>query len=230
MKHDVAKPNVAQTAKALMEIYDCLHKAYGPQGWWPADSAEEVVIGAILTQNTAWTNVEQAIAELKRAGRLTFHAIDGLEEDALAELIRSAGTFRQKAAYLKSFARWLVEEHNGSLGAALSGELDSVRTKLLALKGIGPETADAIMLYAGNHPTFVVDAYTKRVLRRHFLIEPEQTDYETVRGLFMDSLQPDVQLFNEYHALFVEVGKRHCKAVANCEGCPLAHLEHEGSL
>ncbi|MCA9250754.1 MAG: endonuclease III domain-containing protein [Phycisphaerae bacterium] len=230
MKRDVSHPNVAQTTRALMEIFESLHAAYGPQQWWPADSNEEVVIGAILTQNTAWTNVEKAIAELKRADCLTFRAIDALDEIALAELIRSAGTFRQKATYLKAFARWLVENHDGELDAALSGEMDEVRGELLTLKGIGPETADAILLYAGGHPTFVVDAYAKRVLRRHYLIESKQTRYEKVRALFMDALPHDVRLFDEYHALLVEVGKRHCKSTANCEGCPLAHLEHDGHL
>ncbi len=224
------KANVAQTASALLEIYESLHKAYGPQGWWPADSAEEVVIGAILTQNTAWTNVEKAIAELKRAKCLTFRAIDTLDESALAELIRSAGTFRQKATYLKTFARWLVKKHKGSITIALTGELDEVRRELLALKGIGPETADAILLYAGSHPTFVVDAYTKRVLRRHNLIAAKQTGYEMVRKLIMEALPPNAQMFDEYHALIVEVGKRHCKSTANCDGCPLAHLEHDGDL
>ncbi len=213
-----------------MEIFDCLYTAYGPQHWWPADTKEEIVIGAILTQNTAWTNVEKAIAELKRAKCLSFRAIDAIDEPSLAELIRSAGTFRQKAVYLKSFASWLTEKHNGDLGAALSGEPNRVRRELLSLKGIGPETADAILLYAGGHPTFVVDAYAKRVLRRHFLIEPGNNGYESIRNVFMDSLKPDAQLFNEYHALLVEVGKRHCKATANCESCPLAHLDHNECL
>jgi endonuclease-3 related protein len=229
-KHKIANSGVAQTTTALMEIFDQLHKAYGPQGWWPADTAEEVVIGAILTQNTAWTNVEKAIAALKRAECLEFRAIDALNKESLAELIRPAGTFRQKAKYLKRFARWLAEKHDGDLAAALTGELDVVRRELLALKGIGPETADAILLYASNRPTFVVDAYAKRVLRRHRLIEAKQTSYDSVRRVFMEALPPEVQLFDEYHALLVEVGKRHCKVTAQCDGCPLAHLEHDGGL
>ncbi|NOX59177.1 MAG: endonuclease III domain-containing protein [Planctomycetes bacterium] len=214
----------------LMRIYKTLFDAYGPQHWWPADHPEEVVIGAILTQNTAWTNVEKAIQELKRAGCLGFRKIDATSIEDLMQWIRPAGTYRQKAEYLKAFARWLITEHDGDLQRALQGDADTVRRKLLALKGIGPETADAILLYAGNRSTFVVDAYTMRVLRRHGLIESNGAGYESVRGLLMQALPHDVQLFNEYHALLVEVGKRHCKAAAQCEGCPLEHLEHNANL
>lgn len=215
-----------QPANTILRIYETLHAAYGPQHWWPGDGAEEIAIGAILTQNTAWTNVEKAIARLKAEGCLSFRAIDALDADALSELIRSAGTYRQKAAYLKNVAHWLMTKHNGDLAAALSGELKATRRELLAIKGIGPETADAILLYAGGQPTFVVDAYTKRVLRRHHLIDPDDSGYERVRKLCTDALPADVQLFNEYHALFVEVGKRHCETNANCEGCPLESLPH----
>lgn len=221
------KSENAQPTNAILYIYETLHKAYGPQHWWPGDGAEEIVIGAILTQNTAWTNVEKAIARLKQAGGLSFRAIGALDADALSEMIRPAGTYRQKAAYLKNVARWLAKEHDGDIEKALSGELNTVRRELLAIKGIGPETADAILLYAGDYATFVIDAYTKRVLRRHHMIKPHDSGYEQVRNLCMEALPPNVQIFNEYHALLVEVGKRHCKTKANCKGCPLEHLPHD---
>ena len=210
----------------LRDIYESLLAAYGPQHWWPAETATEVVVGAILTQNTAWTNVERAVENLKRAECLTWGALRDVSEDRLAELIQPSGTFRIKAARVKAFVDYLWKHHDASLEKMLSGDLGEARRRLLAIHGIGPETADAILLYAGKRPTFVVDAYTQRVLRRHFVTD-SRADYETVQALFHKSLPAEAQLFNEYHALLVEVGKRHCRARARCEGCPLVESPHD---
>jgi len=203
-----------------------LFAAYGPQHWWPGETEAEIVIGAVLTQNTAWGNVERAIARLKQAGCLSFEGVHALARAELEELIRPAGTFRVKAKRLAAFVDRLVLDHAGSIHDMLAGDLKSVRCRLTAIHGIGPETADAIILYAGRRPTFVVDAYTKRVLRRHFLIDGNAS-YETVRGMFRNELVPDPPMFNEYRALLVKLGKLHCRARARCDGCPLASLPHD---
>ena len=213
----------------VREIYDRLMRVYGPQGWWPGETGVEVVVGAILTQNTAWTNVERAIQRLKAADVLDWSKLHALGEDELAELIRPAGTFRVKAARLKGFVRRVCEEFNGSLDAMLDGNVEDARLRLLSISGVGPETADAILLYAGEKITFVVDAYTKRILRRHGLVDQE-TDYETIRRMFLDALPRDVQVYNEYHALLVAVGKEHCRTRAECDGCPLADMPHDETL
>lgn len=220
---------MTSSADNLKQIYDCLLDAFGSQHWWPADSPTEVVIGAILTQNTAWTNVERAIVNLRAAGMISFERIHGLDVDELAALIRPAGTFRVKATRLKAFVDVLMENHGGDLDRMLDDALDEARRRLLAIPGIGPETADAILLYAGQRPSFVVDAYTRRILARHHLID-RRARCEEIRTLFMDSLPPDVAMFNEYHALLVELGKRHCRTRADCDGCPLAHLPHDESI
>jgi endonuclease-3 related protein len=219
----------ASVKKSLLEIYDRLFRAYGPQHWWPAKTDTEVVVGAILTQNTAWGNVERAIDNLRRAKALNWRALRSLSEHDLAELIRPSGTFRVKAERLAAFVGYLWEHHQGSLRSMLDGELKTARPRLLSIHGIGPETADAILLYAGDRATFVVDAYTRRVLRRHFLCN-EKADYETIRGLFHAALPAVPQVFNEYHALLVAVGKRHCRKSARCEGCPLASMPHDRRL
>jgi endonuclease-3 related protein len=213
----------------VRRIYDLLWQAYGPQHWWPARTPTEVVVGAILTQNTAWKNVERAIENLEQAKCLTWATLRDVPEGELAELIRPAGTYRVKAVRLKAFVSYLWDRHRGSLELVLEGDLETARRRLLSIPGVGPETADAILLYAGGRPSFVVDAYTKRVLRRHFLID-EASGYEEVRRLFHQELEPDVRLFNEYHALLVAVGKKHCRARANCSGCPLAGLRHDDRL
>ena len=216
----------------LRAIFDRLLSAYGPQCWWPTgetglqvDLQAEVVIGAILTQNTAWTNVERAIENLRGAGALDFRVLRDLPEPELAELIRPSGTYRVKARRLKAFVETLWNSHDGSLKEMLGGELESARRRLLDISGIGPETSDAILLYAGNRPSFVVDAYTMRVLRRHFLAT-DADDYDSVRALFHNALPRETELFNEYHALLVEVGKRHCGVRARCDGCPLDIYPH----
>ncbi len=189
----------------------------------------EIVVGAILTQNTAWSNVERAIDNLRRARILTWRALRDLPASELAELIRPSGTYVVKAKRLGSFVRYLWENHNGSLRSLLNGELETARGHLLSIHGIGPETADAILLYAGNRASFVVDAYTRRILRRHFLCS-DRAAYETLRGLFHAVLPADPSLFNQYHALFVSLGKRHCRSRARCEGCPLAEMPHNPVL
>ncbi len=215
-----------RASRKLRDIFDRLSKAYGPQHWWPAETPTEVAIGAILTQNTAWRNVERAIANLRAADCLNWKALRDISEPALAKLIRPSGTFRVKASRLKAFVTELWESHQGSLEAMLDGEVELVRKRLLEIHGIGPETADAILLYSGQRPSFVVDAYTRRVLRRHFLIDGEPS-YDTVRQLFHRSLPADARLFNEFHALLVTVGKQHCRSRAMCEGCPLEELRHD---
>ena len=223
------QPKPVPSPRVLQHIYERLFAAYGPQHWWPADTPTEVVIGAILTQNTAWKNVECAIHNLRDANALDWSALRGLPTARLAKLIQPSGTYRVKAVRLKAFVNHLWKHHDGSLALMLDGDLDTARERLLSISGIGPETADAILLYAGDRPTFVVDAYTRRVLRRHFLVKSD-ADYKTIRGLFHKALPRDVQLFNEYHALLVEVGKRHCGVRARCDSCPLADLHHEADL
>ncbi len=211
---------------SLKRLYDVLWEAYGPQGWWPARTPTEVAVGAVLTQNTSWRNVERAIAALGAADLLDFRRLHEVEEEALAECIRPAGTFRVKARRLKALAAWVWRRSSGSLEAALRGDGRILRADLLSVPGIGPETADAILLYAGNHATFVVDAYTRRILIRHGWIEPGAR-YEVIQSQFERVLPSSAEMFNEYHALLVELGKRHCRALAQCEGCPLESWPHD---
>lgn len=214
---------------AILSIYRRLYRALGPQGWWPARTATEVVIGAILTQNTAWKNVERAMKRLRAAGAVTWRGLRGLDDRQLEDLLRPAGTYRVKARRLRAFVDALWRDHGGSLRQMLAGDLDAARQRLLSIPGVGPETADAILLYAGNRPSFVVDAYTKRILRRHFLVD-SRADHEEVRHLFQSSLPEDAALFNEYHALLVELGKRHCRVRASCQECPLKRMPHDATL
>ncbi len=213
----------------LTAIYERLYAAFGPQHWWPARTRDEMIIGAILTQNTAWTNVARAIDRLRQADCLTLERIDRTPTGRLAELARPSGTYRIKARRLKTFARWLRTEFRGDLDALFSLGLQPARTQLLSVKGIGPETADAILLYAGKLPTFVVDAYTQRVMRRHLLAMPT-AGYHQTKQAFEHALRPDHQLYNEYHALLVELGKRYCRQRPRCEDCPLASLPHDADL
>jgi endonuclease-3 related protein len=207
--------------RRLMEIYDLLRSSLGPQHWWPADTPFEVAVGAILTQNTNWKNVERAITNLRQADVLTVEGIDGLAETELAELIRPSGYFTVKARRLKNYIGRITGGYGGDFFASLAGSLAEKRAELLGISGIGPETADSILLYAGGHATFVVDAYTRRIMSRHGLA-PEGTGYDELRSLFMDNLPADPALFNEYHALLVAVGKDYCRPKEpRCEGCPL---------
>ena len=190
------------------ELYEILFKHFGPQHWWPGDSPFEIAVGAILTQQVAWKNVERAIGNLKKADCLCPECI--ADSDSLEELIRPAGFFNQKARYLKGFCLHLLDKHQGSVEKLLEQPLETARKELLQLKGIGPETADSILLYAGNHPSFVVDAYTIRVGNRMGLFS--STKYEEVKEYFEKQLEPDAELYNEYHALFVALGKDYCTA------------------
>ena len=213
------------TSETLTEIYELLYEAFGPQHWWPGDTPFEVMTGAILTQNTSWTNVEKAIANLKSAGCLSPEALHGVELSELAELIRPAGYYNIKAARLKNFLDWLFDSYGGSLTSLEPVTTSRLREELLSITGIGRETADSILLYALGRPVFVVDAYTARITVRHGLIDPE-ADYEQLRELFESNLPQDAQLFNEYHALLVRTGKEFCRPKARCPGCPLEKLPH----
>jgi len=208
----------------LLDIFQRLLEHFGPQQWWPADTPLEMVIGAILTQNTNWINVEKALANLRRANALSVAALDNLDEASLQGLIRSSGFFRQKAARLKQFVRHLRRVHQGDLDLMLAQEMARLRNELLSLKGIGPETADSIILYAGRQPTFVIDAYTVRLLQRLGLIDGDP-GYESLRSAFMQALPNDDRLFNEFHALIVRTGKGYCtRQSPGCSGCPLRSI------
>lgn len=209
--------------RCLIEIYQCLLEHFGPQRWWPADSPFEVCIGAILTQNTAWQNVEKAIKNLKTNDLLSPQALRSIPNEALARLITPAGYFNVKALRLKAFIDFLWAEFQGSLGVMFSLDLVSLRVKLLKVSGIGPETADSILLYAGEYPIFVIDAYTKRIFSRHHL-GPNDTSYQGWQQYFMERLVSDTKLFNEYHALLVRLGKEYCRKEPRCGECPLVKL------
>ncbi|MCE5195324.1 MAG: hypothetical protein LLF28_07765 [Nitrospiraceae bacterium] len=204
----------------LIEIYKKLYKAFGHQDWWPGDSPFEVAVGAILTQNTNWGNVEKAINNLKKEKALKAKTIHEMPVKKLALLIRPAGYFNVKSKRLKSFINFLMNDYHGSMQRLKKDKMNSLRQKLLSVNGIGHETADSILLYALDKPIFVIDAYTKRVLSRHKILGYDES-YEKFQELFHSSLKRDVKLFNEYHALFVRLGKMFCKTKPDCEGCPL---------
>jgi endonuclease-3 related protein len=212
-------------AEQLKEIYDLLYKRFGPQDWWPGDTPFEVIVGAILTQNTNWTNVEKAIINIKNADALTPDKLRCIDIAKLAALIRPAGYFNIKAKRLKNFLDWFFENYSGKLKNLENVPTAELREQLLSVKGIGPETADSILLYALNRPVFVVDAYTARICARHHLID-EDADYHRIQETFEFNLPSDIQLFNEYHALIVHLGKDFCKPTPKCEECPLSPLPH----
>lgn len=201
-------------------IYKKLHKAFGPQHWWPGDTPFEIAVGAILTQNTNWRNVEKAINNIKSAKALNPKKLYQMDVSKLAKLIRPAGYFNIKAKRLKAFIDFLMHEYNGSMANMRKEDMHTLREKLLSVNGIGPETADSILLYALEKPIFVIDAYTKRVLSRHGIMEHDES-YHEFQELFYLSLKKDVRLYNEYHALFVRVGKTYCRPRADCDNCPL---------
>jgi endonuclease-3 related protein len=211
--------------KTLIDIYQILFNAFGPQHWWPGDSRFEIITGAILTQNTSWANVKKAITNLRAAGCLDPEKLYHTDLLRLAELIRPSGYYHIKAKRLKSFLDWLFENYDGNLTNLENVNTEQLREELLSIKGIGRETADSILLYAYNRPVFVVDAYTARIAMRHRLIEPE-ADYEQLRDLFESNLPQDIQLFNEYHALLVSTGKEFCRPIARCPACPLEKHPH----
>ena len=240
-------------------MYRKLARSWGQLHWWPAETPFEVIVGAILTQNTSWTNVERAIASLRAAKVLSVDGIRAVTLVRLQELVRSSGYYRQKAQRLKDFVSFLGEKHAASLETVLATPTDQLRAELLSLKGIGPETADAILLYAGNHEIFVVDAYTRRVLERHGVVDA-RANYDQVRTLVERALQerplvavksapskkvpvhepsamsatrrsPVSQVYNEMHGLFVQVGKHYClKQEPRCDACPLRTLLPPGNL
>jgi len=212
---------MATTRDLLAEIYRRLDAAYGDQRWWPGETPFEIAVGAILTQNTAWPNVEKAIANLKRAGLLEPAKLARLAASEIAPLIKPAGYYNVKAARLRAFLDFLGEEYGGDVATIAREELSAVRAKLLAVRGIGPETADSILLYACGLPTFVVDAYTHRVLHRHGLAD-EAAAYDELKELFEANLEADAARFNRYHALMVRVGRERCRRrEPRCAGCPL---------
>ena len=242
-------PDHPITRSLIPSYYTALLSRYGPQNWWPAHSRFEVIVGAYLTQNTNWSNVEKALLNLRRARRLSVSAMRATPIDELEALVRPSGYFRQKARNLKTFIAFLDERYSGSLSRLFSAPTAKLRAELLELNGVGPETADSILLYAGNHPVFVVDAYTRRLLLRHDIIG-EKTGYEEIRALIEHAISSSgaeclivkesgsdprhpvsrmsssartelAQHYNELHALIVRVGNHYCRTKAICEGCPL---------
>jgi len=224
-----AKPRHKQTALALSRAYELMRAHFGHQHWWPGETPFEVCVGAILTQNTAWSNVERAIANLKAARVLAPERLFALREARLAELIRPTGYFHVKARRLRSFLRVLLEAHGGDLDHLFAGETSTVRERLLAVDGIGPETADSMLLYAGGHHSFVIDAYTRRIFLRHKWCGPE-TDYDGLKGLCESSLNPRpvtvrLDYWQDYHAQLVMVEKHFCRPrEPRCDRCPLQPL------
>lgn len=209
-----------QTARHLQEIYQRLLLKFGPQKWWPAQTRFEVMVGAVLTQNTNWSNVERAIRNLRQANLLTADQLKDISVRQLALLIRPAGYFNIKAKRLKNFIDFFYREYKGHLQAMAEENLKVLRKKLLTVNGIGPETADSILLYALDKSIFVVDAYTKRILSRHGLVK-STADYQAIQKIFMGSLKADLKMFNEYHALLVHLGKHYCKSDPLCDICPI---------
>jgi endonuclease-3 related protein len=222
-----------KTGRILMQMYDAMRGRFGHRAWWPsragADTPEgklEICVGAILTQNTNWTNVEKAIANLQAAGLLSITKLHACRPAALAGFIRPAGYFNVKARRLKNFIAHVHAGWGEDIEAFLARPVDELREDLLSISGVGRETADSIVLYAAGKASFVVDAYTARIFRRHGLISPED-DYESIRELCQTSLSRDVALWNDYHAQLVETGKQYCKPTARCAGCPLEGFPHD---
>lgn len=206
----------------FLDIYTALFEHYGPQNWWPAETPLEMIVGAVLTQNTNWKNVSRALANLKEANLLELDSLNGLTHEELADYIRPAGYYNLKAKRLKNLLQLIATEYNNDLKQLFDEELEFSRSRLLQVNGIGQETADSILLYAAQQPIFVVDAYTYRVFSRHNLLE-EECSYADIQERFMDSLPREVPLFNEYHALIVRVAKQYCKKNNPC--CQLCPLE-----
>ncbi|MFH1022759.1 MAG: endonuclease III domain-containing protein [Planctomycetota bacterium] len=206
--------------KPLAKYYTTLFRAFGPQRWWPADTPFEMMVGAILTQNAAWANVEKAIANLRAARVLSPRRMSALSPRRLSRLIRPAGYFNVKEIRLRAFLDFVNRECGGSVLRMFRGETGVLRGKLLAVYGIGPETADSILLYAGNRPVFVIDAYTRRIFSRHGIIRGDE-DYEELRALFERNLPRSAPMWNEYHALLVRAGKDFCRKSPRCRECPL---------
>jgi len=239
---------VARRGNILSLIYRRLYRRFGPQSWWPATPLPraggvrrkppkikrrrpvlerfEVIVGAILTQNTNWGNVERAIANLKNKNVLSPRALDRLSREELAQLIRPAGYFNIKAQRLKNFLAFFFKEYQGSLARMQKEGTSVLRERLLSVNGIGPETADSILLYALDKPVFVVDAYTKRIFSRHGIVGSDH-DYHRIQDAFIGNIPKDLKTFNEYHALIVRLGKDFCRTQPKCDQCPLRFLNDE---
>jgi endonuclease-3 related protein len=213
----------ATTSRRLLRVYQRLRAHYGDAGWWPAKTAFEVSVGAILTQNTSWSNVEKALGVLKRRRMLSFRALKGLPASRLAPLIRSSGTYKQKARTLGAFVAFLEREYRGNFAAMARERPERVRRQLLAVQGIGPETADSIALYAADRPLFVVDAYTRRLFARLGLLSGTES-YDDVQRFFMTHLRRGTRLFGDYHAQIVRLAKDVCRKRPRCGACPLEDL------
>jgi endonuclease-3 related protein len=215
--------NKTAASRKLIEIYNRLYTTYGPQHWWPAESPFEVMVGAILTQSAAWKNVEKAIANLKSAQALSPAALLQLDSTALAALVRPSGYYNAKIRKLKAMAEWLGKNYGDDIAKMSAQNTAKLREQLLGVHGIGPETADSIILYAANQPIFVIDAYTRRILDRIGIV-PDAPTYTGYQALFMNNLPLDSTIFNEYHALLVQLGKEACRKRPVCEQCCLKDL------
>jgi endonuclease-3 related protein len=212
-------------SQALLNIYHRLLAHFGPQHWWPAQESFEVIVGAILTQSAAWGNVEKAIANLRAAEVLSPRALRQLPLSELAALVHPCGYYNAKALKLKSFAYWLGNHYQDDLDRLFANNADDLRQQLLSIHGIGQETADSIILYAANMPIFVIDAYTRRIINRIGLA-PDRNNYAAYQALFTGHLSPDAELFNEYHALLVCLGKNVCRSRPLCQQCCLNNICH----
>ncbi|MEO0101929.1 MAG: endonuclease III domain-containing protein [candidate division WOR-3 bacterium] len=207
----------------IYKIYQILYSHFGPQHWWPGETKLEIVVGAVLTQNTAWQNVEKAIKNLKKKNLLEIKKLYKIRENFLSKLIKPAGYYNLKTKRLKELVKFLCQRYNGNLEKMAKEKGEVLREELLRVKGIGKETADSILLYALNKPFFVVDAYTKRILLRHNLINEKMT-YDEIQKLFQENLPKRVKIYNEFHALLVKLGKTYCQKRPKCFLCPLANL------
>jgi endonuclease-3 related protein len=230
MELAAVEPEV-EAAETLRHYYQTLHQRLGPQGWWPARTRLEVILGAILTQNTAWANAALAVRQLRKAGLLNLARLHKASQSELEHCIRPAGFYRHKALTIRNFLGRLTSAYAGSLTTLFAAPAEEARRELLKVRGLGPETVDAILLYAGRHPFFVADAYARRILVRHALV-PAKAGYSAVQQFLHRHLPPDQTLFNEFHALLVEVGKRFCRrGEPDCEACPLkVFLPHPSFL
>ena len=203
-----------------MNMFELMLDHFGPQHWWPGETAIEIMVGAVLTQNTNWSNVEKAIENLKKENLLSVGSIHSISSTILAHSIRSAGYYNVKAGRLKNLIRFIMEKYHGDISYLLKDDTKNLRRGLLSVRGVGPETADSILLYAAKRPVFVVDTYTHRILNRHGMAD-EEAAYDDLQELFMNSLPEDSAIFNEFHALIVRTGKEYCRRRPLCSRCPL---------
>jgi endonuclease III related protein len=217
---------ISLTGQKLMDMFDLLVAHFGHQDWWPAETDLEMMVGAVLTQNTNWKNVERAIENLKVKGLLTVNALCSMPVETLAQEIRPSGYYNIKAKRLMNLIQFIKDRYGEDLSGFFNDETRKLREGLLSVNGVGPETADSILLYAARRPVFVIDAYTHRILKRHGMSEDQATYYE-LQELFMDHLPEDQELYSEFHALIVQAGKNYCKRKPLCLECPLENWETE---